>query len=231
MRRSRFLERVDLVEGVASFRFERPDDYSFMPGQYFDVRLAGVGDGPAAKRFTISSAPGDAYLELTTRLSGSPYKIALQALRPGETAGLSEAGGRLVVPSGECRAGFLVGGIGVTPARSIVRDAVQRGTGLSATIFYGNRDGSRVAFREELDSYEAEGVGIRVVHVLGEPSPGRPGETGSITADVVRRHCDDPGLLWWAVSGPPAMVAAMRAVLDALGVPRERAAFELFAGY
>ncbi|MFA5844209.1 MAG: FAD-dependent oxidoreductase [Coriobacteriia bacterium] len=231
MRTSRFLERVDLVEGVASFRFERPKGYAYEPGQYFDVRLEAVRDGRDVERFTISCAPGDAYLEFTTRLSGSAYKTALQALPEGGAVAVSDAAGRLVVPPGELETGFLLGGIGITPARSILRDAAQRGTGLSATLFYGSRDASSVAFRNELDAYETGGAGVRVVHVLAAPSPGWAGETGFITAEMVRRHVNDPSRLWWAVSGPPAMVAAMRTVLDDLRVPPDRAAFEFFAGY
>ncbi len=126
---------------------------------------------------------------------------------------------------------FLVGGVGVTPARCIVRDAVQRDTGLEAYVFYGNQDQGSVAFADELDGYDAARTGIRVVHVLAEPSPGWEGETGFIDAGIVRRHLDPADGWRWMVSGPPPMVEAMRRVLVELGVPADRTSIESFAGY
>jgi len=67
--------------------------------------------------------------------------------------------------------------------------------------------------------------------VLLEAGADWTGERGFITADLVRRHCDPLDGWLWMVSGPPAMVDAMRPVLEGLGVPAGSAMFELFTGY
>ena len=106
------------------------------------------------------------------------------------------------MPEGVTRVGFLVGGVGITPARSIIRDAVQRGTGLDVLAFYGNLDQSCIPFKAEFDGYEAEAATIRFVHVLQAPLPGWTGEEGLITAGLVRRHCDPLDGRYWISAGP-----------------------------
>jgi glycine betaine catabolism B len=216
--------------GVASFTFSRPEGYAFDPGQFLSLTIE-TRDGTQTKHFTICSAPGDSGLAITTRLSGSAFKDALLALEPGQQVTVTDPRGAMTLRPGDAKVAFLVGGIGVTPARCIIRDAVQRGGGPTFLVFYGNLDQDSIPFKTEFDAYERDHPEISVVHVLAEPKPGWRGETGFITADVVRRHTDPMDGWHWVVAGPPAMIDAMKRVLADLEVPAERASFEVFAGY
>jgi ferredoxin-NADP reductase len=224
------LESQRLCEGTGSFRFACPIGYRFDAGQYFALTLETV-QGPQTADFSHSSAPLDPYIELTTRLTGSAFKTALEALSTGDLVTVAGPYGRLTVPPGVTRAGFLVGGVGVTPCRSIVRDAVQRSTRLEALVFDGNLDQSCVPFRDEFDAYEREHEEIRFVHVLEHPLEPWDGDRGFVTADIVRRHCDPLDGRHWFVAGPPAMVQAMETVVADLGLPPERVSWELFSGH
>lgn len=214
---------------TARFFFERPEGYSHVPGQYLMLELS-TREGVVRKPFSHCDAPGDPRVEILTRLTGSAFKDALLELSEGDEVGMSGPWGNLTLGPRTRRAAFLVGGVGVSPMRSIVRDAVQRRTGLTALVFDGNLDESCIPFKDEYDIME-EDPRIRFVHVLERPSAHWAGESGYITADVVRRHCDPLEGWDWLVAGPPAMVDAMKRVLDRLQVPAERASFELFVGY
>jgi ferredoxin-NADP reductase len=216
--------------GTGSFSFTRPEGYRFVAGQYQMLTLT-TRDGEQTKAFSHADAPDDASSLVLTRLTGSAFKDALVALRPGDGVRVSGPFGDLTVPRGTMRAGFLVGGVGVTPAASIVRGSVLCRTGLECLVMLGNRDQSCMPMRDVLGQWEKSGEPVEVVDVLSRPLPGWSGETGYITADTVRRHCDPAEERHWFVSGPPSMVAAMRAVLDELGVPASSASFELFSGY
>jgi ferredoxin-NADP reductase len=218
------------VPGVASFTFSRPEGYDFDPGQFLSLTLE-TREGEQTKHFTICSAPGDPGLAITTRLSGSAFKDALLALTPGLRVGITGPRGAMTLRPGDTKVAFLVGGIGVTPARCIVRDAVQRGGGPTFLVFFGNLDQDSIPFKAEFDAYERDHPEISVVHVLAEPKPGWQGETGFITAAIVRRHTDPMDGWHWVVAGPPAMIDAMKIVLSDLAMPAERVSFELFAGY
>lgn len=216
--------------GTGTFRLSRPDGFAFLAGQFVSVTLD-TREGEQTKHFSIDSAPADPFVEITTRLTGSAFKDALVALRPGDRVRIAGPRGRLAVPENAAGVVFLAGGVGITPVRSIMRDQVQRGTGLPMVLFYGNPDQDNVPFGEEFDGYAREHPEITVVHVLAAPGAGWTGETGFITADVVRRHID-PGLGWrWIVTGPPAMIDAMRPVLADLDVPGDDVSLESFAGY
>jgi glycine betaine catabolism B len=223
----RFSERFMCGADVATFRFERPAGYAFSPGQYLSLRVD-TAEGPQAKPFSICSAPGDDYLEITTRLSGSAYKNGLLALEPGVLVHVSGAAGHLGVPEGATQVAFLVGGVGITPVRSILRDAVQRSRRFDdAFLMYGNRDETCVPFGDEFAEMGA--IGVRTVVCYEHPPEGWTGESGFITAEMVRRYVDPAGdRRPFVVAGPPPMVAAMERVLDDLGIEDERRLVERF---
>lgn len=228
--RVRFLERIDRAPATASFRFAKPDGYRFAPGQHFVLGLE-TAEGPQRKYFTHADAPDDPWIETTTRLSGSAFKNALEALKPGDEVDVTGPSGKMVVPEGRPAIGFLVGGVGITPAVSILRDAVHRGVPLDAIVFYGNRDECNIPYAEEFREMGESRPDIRFVHVLERASDAWTGERGFITADVVRRHVDPLDGRTWIVAGPPVMIDVMTKVLDDLEVPKERRELERFAGY
>ena len=224
-----YLGSTTEAPGIATFMFSRPDGYAFDPGQFLSLTLE-TREGTQTKHFTICSAPRDPGLTIATRLSGSAFKDALLALKPGGQVAITGPRGAMTLRLGQKKVAFLVGGIGVTPARCIVRDAVQRGGGPTFLVFYGNLDQDSIPFKAEFDAYEHDHPEISVVHVLAEPKPGWEGDTGFITADIVRRHTDPLDGWHWVIAGPPAMVDAMKRVLADLEVPAQRVSLELFAG-
>lgn len=180
-----------------------------------------------SKVFSHASAPADDFIDMATRFSGSPYKNVLAALAVGDEALLGGPGGRLVLPQDASRVVFLTGGVGITPVRSFLRDALATGRDFDdALVLYGNRSQRCVAFLDELQAIE--GHGVRVVLCYEHPDAGWQGESGFITAETVLRHIGSIGGRLFAVSGPPPMVDAMEAVLDKLAVPPEARLVESF---
>lgn len=215
---------------VTGFRFDKPAGYVFVAGQYFRLTLE-TREGTGTESFSHANAPGDPFIELATRMSGSAFKDALGELVRGDEVTVEGPFGKLTVPDGVIKAVFLVGGVGVTPARSIIRDAQQRRTGLRVRLFYGNRDQVCIPYSGEFAEYQRKDRRFEVVEVLEEPLPGWTGEKGFVTADLVRRHIDPLDGWQYFISGPRAMVSAMEAVVEELGIPGDRLSVERFAGY
>jgi ferredoxin-NADP reductase len=226
----RLTESASPCASTSTFGFSRPPGYAFEAGQYLSLTLD-TREGAQTKLFSHCDAPGDPETLILTRMTGSAFKDALAALRPGDPVAMSGPSGRLTLPEGVDSAAFLVGGVGITPMRSIVRDAVQRATGLTALVFDANLDESCVPFLEEFDGWDREHSGIGFVHVLERPGDQWTGERGYISPEIVLRHCVPTDGRHWFVSGPPAMVDAMRHVLVAVGVDAEHTHIESFAGY
>lgn len=221
-----FLGKSVCGEDVAIARFARPDAFEFRPGQWIRLTLK-TAEGAQTKTFSLASAPADSVLEIATRLTGSAFKNALATLSPGDEVEIVGPGGRLRIPTGADRVACLVGGVGVTPVRSILRDASQTGRRFEdVVLFYGDRGAACTAYREELESYAA--IGVRVVAVYEHADEHAGGERGFITAEMVRRHVETPTDYSFVVSGPPVMVVVMERLLDDLGIPAERRAVESF---
>lgn len=215
---------------VGTFRFARPLDYVFSAGQHLSLGLV-TKEGLQKKVFTIASAPADDYLEICTRLSDSAFKTALLALPEGARVEISPPSGRLSLASGGSATGFLVGGVGVTPARSFVRDAMMPGRSERIILFFGDRSPECMTYADEFADLAERVDRLVYVPVVEHPDTDWNGEVGFITADVVRRHLADPAAAGWIISGPPVMVQAMRGVAASLGIPDVRLQVELFSGY
>ena len=221
-----YIERYDHCQDVVSFWFEKPVGHAFKPGQWFRLTLDVPGGTQLTETFSYSSAPGDVAIEFTTRISGSAFKTALDALVPGQTAHIVGPGGRLTIPDDLQRVVFLTGGTGITPVRSILRDAEARGRRFDdALVLYGNRDETCVPFGAEFA--EMADIGVRLVLCFERASDSWQGERGFITADTVKRHVAVDSRPF-VVTGPPVMVGAMERVLDELSVPAERRLVERY---
>ncbi len=222
----RLLGREPCGDDILTLRFSRPEGYDFRAGQWFTLTID-TADGSETKTFSHCSAPADAYLETTTRLSTSAFKKALAHMAPGDRAAIAGPGGRLALAPDADRACFLVGGTGITPVRSILRDAMHHDrVFVDALLLYGSRDENCIPFAEEFARMSSHGVRLELC--FEDPPVGWAGESGFITAETVLRHLDDVRTTPFFVAGPPVMVAAMERVLDDLGVPAAQRHIERF---
>ena len=220
-----------LCEDTGVFRFDRPFGFEAKPAQWLRLTLD-TAEGPQTKTFSDAAAPDELEIDIGTRLTGSAFKNALKALAPGDQVTIAGPGGRLAAPDGASRIAFLMGGVGITPGRSIIRDRVRRADdSAKLCLFSGSNTDDCVLFGHEFDDYATRLPWFKLVPVIARPSAGWTGESGFITADTVRRHIDPDDGWHFLVAGPPSMIGPMRAVLADLGVGSDRASFEEFSGY
>ena len=214
-----------------TFSFERPDDLSYVPGQFFFVLLAAAGGSPAIEHhFSFSSSPSEPCVEFTTRMTGHEFKDRLDELGPRESVHIAGPDGAFVIGPGMRKVAYACGGIGITPARSAVRWALDTAADTDVVVLHGNRDLAGSTFREEFEAIHSPKV--RVVNVLSEPDPDWHGRKGRIDAQVVREEIADWGQRDFFVSGPAGMVdAIVRVLVDDVGVSADRVMSEHFPGY
>jgi len=213
-------------DAILTMQLERPDGYGFRSGQWFRLYLD-TPQGEEVRTFSHASTGQDHWIELTTRLSSSGFKQALAITEVGRVLRVSGPGGRLALPSDAQKLAFLVGGVGITPVRSLLRDAQQAGRKFTeAVVLYGNRDASCEPYLDEL--LAMRDIGVEVVRVLEHPPQGWTGERGFITAQIVRGHVDAPDGRPFVVAGPPVMVETMALVLDEIGVDTSQRIVEAF---
>lgn len=224
---TRVRQVVHRCSDVVSVLLERPASYRFAAGQWFRLAIEIEGGRTDVRTFSHAAAPADDWVEATTRVSESAFKRALVRLTPGDAVSVTPAAGRLHLPKDCERLAVLVGGTGITPVRSLLRDAVQTDRRFAeAVVFYGNRDATCEPYLDELERMGP--IGVRVVRVLEHPHDDWGGESGYITPALVTRHADVLDGRPVLVAGPPMMVEAMERVLDDLGVAEEHRLVESF---
>jgi ferredoxin-NADP reductase len=233
--KSTLLEKIPRSSDTTSYRFSRPPDYTFKAGQWYTITVPS-SEGPLDHHFSHADSPTESHVELTTRLTGSVFKKTLDALPIGAEVDIQGPYGAFLFDYDKPRIVFLTGGIGVTPVRSMMRyladtQGAGRAPGQQLTIFYGSMTEDGVIYKDEFDEFERSIPGLRVIHVITNPTPQWKGYGGFITAGIVRAELADPKDWTYYVVGPPAMITAMDKVLDQLEIPQGQIVVESFTGY
>jgi ferredoxin-NADP reductase len=232
------LRRETIAEGTMAFVFERPAGFAFEAGQFANFTLIDApetDDEGDMRSFSIASAPYEPELTIATRLRDTAFKRTLRALEAGSAVELDGPAGEFVLGADRSRtAVFRAGGIGITPFRSIIRQALHERRGQPLVLFYSNRRPEDAAFLDELQALAQPGSEVQVVATMAEmeksqrPWHGRRGFIGEAMLREVLRDLSEPT---YYVAGPPAMVLAMVAMLEAAGVAKRSIVADVFAGY
>jgi glycine betaine catabolism B len=225
-----YVGKRDRATGTKTFTFRRPAGLDYRSGQFFFINIPGEPGTWLEHHFSFSSSPTEPDVEFTTRMTGHEFKDRLDALEPGTAVRLSGPQGNFVLQPDMRKVAYVCGGIGVTPARSTVRWALDTHSDADIVLLRAERDQAGSAFIEEFSAIRSPNV--RVVNVLSSPEPTWTGRVGRIDANVVREEVPDWSERDFFVSGSLPMVTSIRSALaDGVGVAPARIKTEEFPGY
>ncbi len=236
--RGQFVLTLERIEHAASdtydFIFSSPRKLPFRAGQYLEWTLGlDRSDNRGNRRyFTLASAPTEDAIRLGVKFcsESSAFKTALRGMTPGDTIHASQLAGDFVLPANpDTKLAFLAGGIGVTPFRSMLQHLIDRDEARPIVVLYGNDKPEDIAYRDVLDAAERE-LGIKTVYALAK-SAERGQHPGFIDARLVREAIPDYRERTFFISGPQAMVVALREMLRRLGVRHSRIKVDFFPGF
>jgi ferredoxin-NADP reductase len=232
---STLLEKIPRSSDTTSYRFSRPPEYTFKAGQWYTIAIPSAA-GPLDHHFSHADSPTESFVELTTRLTGSEFKNTLDALPLGAEVEIMGPYGAFLFGYETPRIAFLTGGIGVTPVRSMLRyladtEGAGRIEGQELVVFYGSMTEDGIVYKEEFDEFERKIAGLRVIHVITNPTEGWKGYGGFINADIIRTELAEPRAWTYYIVGPPPMITAMDKVMGQLEISKDRIVVESFAGY
>jgi len=207
------VSRRQLTPETHELTFRPKHPVAFIPGQYAELTVPHSGpDSRGSRRtFSISSPPNaDGHVSIALRVpeKSSTFKRALLDLEPGHTVHGTGVGGDFVLPPDSGVPLLLVaGGIGVTPFLSQLRHH----SGRDAVLVYGVSSPTEVPFVDELANMVVVLVGPS--RPDGLPPGWRFVEAPFLSADLIATAVPDLAKRRAYVSGPPAMVNAVRAGL------------------
>jgi ferredoxin-NADP reductase len=236
--KARLISVDRVADETAGFTFELPERISFEAGQTCDLTIPSPryqDDKGAIRTFSIASSPADGpRLLFATRLTGSAFKRTLLEAPPGLEVDVDGPFGSFVLHRNAAKpALFFAGGIGITPFRSIIKDAAERRLPHRLTLFYANRTARSTAFLSDLEGWQRANTNFRLIATIAEPSSEEPWsyQTGLIDAAFIRPHLQDAASSICYLAGPPGFVKAVRTALDEVGADPDNIRTEEFSGY
>lgn len=225
---------AELTHDIRLLRLKVQDDepFSFRPGQYVDIRIPDLEDEHRSfSMANTTSAPDE--LEFMIKLyPGGRFSGLLQdgGVQVGDALSVTGPYGVFTLrASSPRRLVFIGGGAGMAPILCLLRSMAESGTERPATYYYGARSAADLFHLDELAQLADELADFTFVPALSEAGEnnGWTGETGLIT-DVVDRLESDLTEVDAYLCGPPPMVDAAIALLDAKGVPEAHVYFDKF---
>jgi ferredoxin-NADP reductase len=235
---SELTHKEAVAEGTMAFHFRRPDGFDFRAGQAIDVTLIDPRETDAegnTRAFSVTSAPSDRDLVIASRMRDTAFKRTLKAAQPGLPVKIEGPTGSLILHRNAGKAAvFLAGGIGITPFRSMAREAAIQKLPHQVYLFYSNRRPEDSAYLTELQELEKQNSRFHLFATMTgmeKSTTAWSGETGLLSMDTLRRHLPAVNGPIYYIAGPPAMVAAMRQLLIAGGIDEDDLRTEDFAGY
>jgi ferredoxin-NADP reductase len=127
---------------------------------------------------------------------------------------------------------FLAGGIGITPIRSILKQAAQDRLPHKLYLFYSNREVDDAAFLEEFEGMSMQNPNFLLISTLtGHRTLAWPYEKGHIDREMLMRYLLGLKGPVYYIAGPSGMVSAMTDLLHSSGVGDDDVKTEEFGNY
>jgi len=221
----RFIKKQSEVPGVYSFIFEPARPVRWQAGQYlhYDLPHPEPDDRGTERWFTISAAPFEKHIRLTTRFDGerrSSFKQALLKLKPGSQVTAGEPRGSFTLEPTASRHILIGGGIGVTPYRSMLVQLDHDDQPLNVDLLYANRDENFV-FDGEFAGLAKKHPEFKIRKFVGDQR---------ITGGDLKEYLKDDATIFY-ISGPRPMVENYQHLLNDLGVNEPHLKSDYFPGY
>lgn len=219
-----FLNKKEEVPGVFSFIFQPEVQITWAPGQYlhYVFNHPDADDRGTERWFTISAAPFEQHIMLTTRMTtdkGSSFKKALLQLAEGDSLEADGPKGSFILQDGDHKHILIAGGIGITPYRSMLTQLDHDNQDKEIELLYANKD-DQLVFGEQLQAIAQRRQNLHITTFIDK----------HIELPDVQQYLDDPRSIFY-LSGPEPMVENYETMLQEAGLPEERIKTDFFPGY
>jgi ferredoxin-NADP reductase len=218
------LKKIELVtHDTHHLVFDRPEGFSFTPGQAVEIAVDKDGWREEKRPFTMVSLPDEPTLEFVIKTypehDGVTEQIGL--LVPGDKVVVGDPWGAI---EDEGDGVFIAGGAGVTPFIAILRKKLaDRGTLEGNTLVFSNEEEKDIILKRWFDDLP----GLATVYTVTE-QPESKLARGRIDADFLKDIVDVKGDVFY-ICGPDGMVEAIPKELEKLGVDEREVVTEDFS--
>jgi CDP-4-dehydro-6-deoxyglucose reductase/ferredoxin-NAD(P)+ reductase (naphthalene dioxygenase ferredoxin-specific) len=193
--------------------------FSFSAGQYAALGFAGL----PARDYSMANRPDEAEFEFHIRRTagGATSQYVADRLRIGDSVTVEGPyGSSWLRPAHTGPILAIAGGSGLAPIKSIVETALAAGAGQPIALYFGVRDEQDLYLETHFRDLAARHRNLRFVPVLSEPRQATSRRRG-LVHEAVAAELGNPDGLKAYLAGPPVMVEAATAMLQARGLRGE----------
>jgi ferredoxin-NADP reductase len=215
------IKLIDKVtHDVLRIVLQKPENYSFIPGQATEVAINKENWKEEKRPFTFTCLPDDAYLEFTIKTYPSRKGVTneLLNLKPGDELIIHDVWGAI---SYKGEGIFIAGGAGITPFLSIFRYLNSVNKIGDNKLIFANKTKADIIHEEEFKRL----LGNSFINILSDESV-EGYEHGFITENFLKKNLGPPGSKFY-VCGPPPMMDAIQNILVSLGVGEDSVVVEI----
>jgi ferredoxin-NADP reductase len=212
----------EVTHDVRQIRLEKPEGFTFTPGQATEVAVDRDGWRDEGRPFTFTSLATDPYLEFVIKIYPDHEGVTDQIgqLKAGDNLIIGDPWGTIEY-KGE--GVFLAGGAGVTPFIAILRDLHRKGETGNNRLIFSNKTERDIILKEEFETI----LGDRFMTVITQEKP--TGDhiflDGVIDKAFLKSQIEDFGQAFY-VCGPDPFNKAIMAALEELGAGPDALIFE-----
>ncbi len=216
---------------ITSFYLEPADGgelMAFVPGQYLTVLLT-IDGQPLRRNYSLSDAPGKPYYRISVKreTNGVASNYLHDAVNEGDTLELLAPCGEFVLTESSRPLVLLTGGVGITPAISMLNAVAA--SGRQVEFIHAALNSHVHAFRAHVDRIALQYPNVRPYFVYNDAAVGdHPHARGFVTKELLasRLPADRDVDLYFL--GPKPFMQSVYQSAKALGIPSQQIKFEFF---
>jgi nitric oxide dioxygenase len=216
---------------ITSLYFEPVDGgliAGFQPGQYVGITVN--LDGRVQRRnYSVSSTPGQPYYRISVKREpgGKVSNYLHDALQVGDSIWMTAPVGSFVLENSQRPILLLTGGVGITPAISMLEPALK--SGRNVHFFHCAINGDHHAFKSYVDNLRQQYDNLQVTYCYSEPLESDQCHLkGFISKEMVSPLIGDPKGTELYFLGPKPFMDCCASIASSLGIPCNQVHFEFF---
>ncbi|QIB52695.1 NO-inducible flavohemoprotein [Pseudomonas sp. OIL-1] len=239
-------EKAGGWRGERSFRVERREKESdvitsfylvpadggalmdFIPGQFTCV-VVDIDGRSRRRNYSLSDRPGVGHYRISVKreADGHVSKYLHEQVQVGDEIRLTAPSGDFVLNQQKRPLVLLTGGVGITPAISMLQPALE--SGRDVHFLHGAMNSRHHAFREHVNALAEQHDNLSIRYVYSDPLPEDEAHgTGFFDRDKLREMLPGGPDVDVYFLGPKPFMQNCRKLLNELGVPEANQRYEFF---
>lgn len=209
----------NVTHNVRRYTLEKPEGFTFQPGQATELSIDKEGWRDKKRPFTFTALNDWPTLEFTIKsyMDHDGVTNALYQLQPGARLLLRDVWGTITYKG---QGTFIAGGAGVTPFIAILRQQQKDRKLDGSRLIFSNRTEADIILREEFEAMS----GLETMFTVTD-DPSSKYLHDRIDETFLKRHIPDFSGNFY-LCGPDPMVNQLRETLKGLGASADSVTFE-----